>query len=65
MKKECSLKEGRVITCHKCGQSGGTLVKDGVGYAHIYCPPVRRPVLTVPTPQELYAMRRPIQNREV
>lgn len=68
MRKECSVKEGRVITCCKCGQSGGTLRlaslrKDDVGYIHHpSCPPVHhKPVLVIPSAQELYAMRQPIK----
>ena len=34
LKKQCSVKNGKVITCHWCGKSGGTLRKDGIGYAH-------------------------------
>lgn len=64
MRKECSVKEGRAITCHRCGFAGGTMSKDSMGYVHYpNCPPHRKPVLTIPTPQELYAMWQPIQNR--
>ena len=34
MRNQTVVNKGVAIKCHLCGESGGTLVKKGDGYAH-------------------------------
>lgn len=48
MENEKVILLGRPITCSKCGQGGGTLIRiDKDTYRHQECPPKRRPPMII------------------